>query len=580
MSFMDRYWIVHNGEIYNYVELREELIDEGYEFCSQSDTEVIMAAYDKWGVECLSRFNGMWAFAIYDIYDNKLFVSRDRFGIKPLSFYLDDEKLVFASEIKALLKHSGVEAKPNIPHIQRFLKGHCVEYNKETAFENIWHFPAASFVEFQISAHSRHRFQPEAFWDCEVNLSNQEYDEMQAQALAGEYRDLLEDAVRLRLRADVKVGSAFSGGLDSSSIVYLVNESLRARNAEEKQQTFSTVFKSEEARHCDESEFINELTQELGIISNQIEPTAEMVRRSYKKMIYAMDTPQEDTHMAGMMTYNLISSSDVVVSIDGQGADELQAGYLPYLVNYFCNLPFARLLDEAKSFAQIPAAAAQIRLGIIFNLLRHCRLTSLVCLVLRWLGKFNNPFILPNQRLFNDLVGNLRNLFYFGDRVSMIHSLETRFPFMDYRVVEFWLRLPIVYKLHAGWTKYIARRAFEGRLPDKITWRKDKMGWETPQAHWLRVDLRDWVLNTINSSQFLAQLDVRWDVSAELEAAEASPRARQRILKLLNLAIWHETFFTEGNVKPAELQSDMCASNSIELDNSNKPGKEIWKFGK
>ncbi|MFQ5652171.1 MAG: asparagine synthase-related protein, partial [bacterium] len=177
--------------------------------------------------------------------------------------------------------------------------------------------------------------------------------------------------------------------------------------------------------------------------------------------------------------------------------------------------------------------------------------------ILRLMGKYSDPFIHPNQRLFNDLVGNLVNLFYFGDRTSMAYSIETRFPFMDHRLVEFWFKLPIVYKMHDGWTKYIARKAFNGRLPDTITWRKDKMGWEMPQAHWFKGELKEWVINRIQSSPFLPQLGVRMDVRKKLESETTTPKTLKQIVKLLNLAIWYDTFI-DVNGKPADVEARAC----------------------
>ena len=550
MSYMGRYWIVHNGEIYNYLELRNDLLREGYTFVSQTDTEVIMASYDRWGIECLNKFNGMWAFALYDSKTKKVMLSRDRFGIKPLCYYFDQNRFLFASEIKSILKHAKVSVKPNMKYIQTFLRKFPTEYAGETAFEDIFHFPPACYMEIDLfGSGGENNFSVKRYWHLNPNLSEEEFSEVKAKELANQYFDLLDDCVKLRLRADVEVGSAFSGGLDSSSIVYLINHQLRKHGAKDKQKTFSTVFRSEETKHCDESIFINALVEDLDIESKQVEPTAKMVENEYEKMVYALEIPQQSSLMTAMFTYKLVAANDATVSIDGQGADELQAGYLPYLVNYFAHLQFSELKRQAKLFSRIPGAKSQIKLGLAFNILGRFSLNTYVERLLRIIGKYSSPFIKVNERLYNDLIGNLIKLFHIGDRCSMAYSIETRYPFMDYRMVEFWFRLPACYKLHEGWTKFIARKAFSGKLPDNIAWRKDKMGWENPEDYWFRGKLKDWVIDRIEGSKFLSEIGVDLNVRKELDKKRYDRKDLKKVLKLLNLAIWYDIFIAPYNVE-------------------------------
>lgn len=243
LSYLNRYWIVFNGEIYNYIEIREELKSVGYIFNSDSDTEVILAAYDFWGNECLKKFNGMWALIIFDSLEEKLFISRDRFGIKPLSYYIDDERIILASEIKALVDHSNVKTKPNIKYIKDFIKTFTKEYLSETAFENIFHFPASHYLEIDLNRSNNHNLNFIKYWEVNVNTSSDNFVEEKIEQFADEYRQLLDDSVKLRLRSDVPIGTVFSGGLDSSTIVYLINKLLKVSSAKEKQKTFSLVFK-------------------------------------------------------------------------------------------------------------------------------------------------------------------------------------------------------------------------------------------------------------------------------------------------------------------------------------------------
>mgnify|MGYP003391645790 FL=1 len=226
MQYLNRYVITFNGEVYNHLELRKELEKNGYVFQSHTDTEVIMASYDFWGVDCLNKFNGMWAFVIHDRLKDKYFMSRDRFGKKPFYYYKDQEKFIFGSEIKVILAHPDVESKPNLKFLDSYVQNGAKEYIKETAFENIFRFDFSSYFEGSLEDVFEN-FEQNKFWEIKPNLSHEKFDKEKAKEYAKQYYELLEDAVRIRLRADVKVGSALSGGLDSSSIVYLVNKLLK-----------------------------------------------------------------------------------------------------------------------------------------------------------------------------------------------------------------------------------------------------------------------------------------------------------------------------------------------------------------
>ena len=262
MSYIDRYWITYNGEIYNYIELKEELKKLGYSFKSQTDTEVILAAYDAWGVDCQNKFNGMWAFALFDIEKEVIFISRDRFGIKPLYFYQDNKNFIFASEIKALLENNEVVTSPNVSFLKEYYNTGSKEYAQETAFTNIYRFNFSSYVVLDEKNFTE-KISEVRYWDYEVDTSVQEYSHDEAVKYAHKYYLLLKDAVRIRLRADVNVGTTLSGGLDSSSIVYLINEIKKEKKKSYTIETFSTVYHSKETKECDESYYINLITNQL-----------------------------------------------------------------------------------------------------------------------------------------------------------------------------------------------------------------------------------------------------------------------------------------------------------------------------
>lgn len=539
MVLNERYVITYNGEVYNHSELRVELEALGYTFVSHTDTEVILAAYDAWGSDCLQRFNGMWALAIVDCLEGRVFVARDRFGIKPLYYYQRDGKFIFASEIKAIAAHPGVATAPDIDYCRDYLDSGATVAGPRTAFKSILRFPPASFVECTLDDLLDQPIATKRFWDARPNISDEPFDEIKAEKLASEYFTLLEDAVRLRLRADVKVGSALSGGLDSSSIVYLVNKLLREQGCEDRQETFSCVYKTPGTESCDESQYIDRLAVALGVRSNQIEPRVEDIPVEHEKMIYAMENPPDSTCMSGWHTFMRVADSDVTVTLDGQGADEQLAGYLGYLFFWFAQMPVGQALSELPKVVSIPGASHRALQGLAINLSRRLVGECFTRKILTKLGYRKNPFVPLNEILLQDTQSHLLTLIHYSDRVSMAFSIESRMPFMDYRLVEFLASVPVVYKLHGGWTKYLARRAFDGKLPGEIVWRKDKMGWPIPEAHWFGGALKSWMVSRVKTQCFQGWLgNPRLVHAVETESGPLSRRVR-----LLNLSVWLLRFF-------------------------------------
>jgi asparagine synthase (glutamine-hydrolysing) len=313
-------------------------------------------------------------------------------------------------------------------------------------------------------------------------------------------------------------------------------------NNNTKNETFSTVFNKNNTKYCDESIYIEKLTNDLNIHSHQIEPTPEAVKEEYLKMIYAMENPQESTLMSYMFTYKIVSAANVAVTIDGQGADELQAGYLYYLINYFANIPLKTSIKEFSSFRRIPNSSRFIYLGLMFNFINKIGLKHPVRVFLMLLGKFTDPFVTSDEIMLKEFKSNLVTLLHYGDRASMFYSIETRFPFLDYHLIEFWYNLPFIYKLHDGWTKYCARLAMNNKLPDLITWRKDKMGWEMPQREWFKAELKDWTCGIIEQSEFLKSLKIHPNTRKILSRKKLKNDELKQIIRYLNLALWYNTF--------------------------------------
>lgn len=546
MSYLDRYWIVFNGEIYNFIELREELIDEGYTFVSKTDTEVIMAAYDFWGIECLNKFNGMWAFVIYDSKMDKIFLSRDRFGIKPMYYYLDNNFFLFSSEIKGILNNPYYVAKPNYEYLNDFIKTYPKNYIKETAFKSIYKFPKANYVEIKINELNKFDSQIKQYYKLTFNSTNSSFTSEEIDYFKDEYIILLTSAIKLRLRSDVPVGTSLSGGLDSSSIAYLINKIYKENSKEHFQNTFSLVFNTnEELKNYDEKRHIEKLIDFLQLKAHYIEPTLDDVKNEYINTIYAMENPQDDMLLSCMFTYKLYKINNVKVAIDGQGADELQGGYLRYLMYYFSSLPLKKILQEFKVFKKIPNAKKEILFGICFNIIKKIGFNGTILKILPLFSKFKNPFVSPKERMHDDFINNLENLLHYGDRSSMFYSIESRFPFLDYRVVEFWFRLPLNSKLNNGWTKYLARLAFDGKLPNDITWRRDKMGWEIPQNYWFEKLFKENAKNLLDNHEIIYQLGIKKEVEKHLKKYRKNNKSFTWLLKLYNLCLWYDIFISK-----------------------------------
>lgn len=546
MSYLDRYWIVFNGEIYNFIELREELVKEGYTFVSKSDTEVIMAAYDFWGTECLNKFNGMWAFVIYDIKEDKIFLSRDRFGIKPLYYYLDDKYFMFSSEIKGILNNSYYVVKPNYEFLKDFIKTYPKDYIEETAFKDIYKFPKANYVEIKINELNKFTSLKKEYYKLTYNSTNSTFKSDEINYFKDEYINLLTNAVKLRLRSDVPVGTSLSGGLDSSSIAYLINKIYKENSKEHFQKTFSLVFNTnKELKNYDEKRHIEKLIDFLQLNAHYIEPTLEDVQNEYLNTIYAMENPQDDMLLSCMFTYKLYNLNNIKVAIDGQGADELQGGYLRYLMHYFSNLPLKELKSKYIVFKDIPGAKKEMMLGIFFNISKKIGLKNTILKILPLKSKFKDPFVTPEERMYDDFISNLENLLHFGDRSAMFYSVESRFPFLDYRIVEFWFKLPLRQKLNAGWTKYLARLAFNGKLPSEITWRRDKMGWEIPQKYWFDKVLKENALKIFSNHEIINQLKLEKQIKKHLKKCNKNNKSFKWILKLYNLCLWYDIFISK-----------------------------------
>lgn len=532
-----RYWIAFNGEVYNYIELKAELEQFGYRFASHSDTEVILAAYQCWGANCLSRFNGMWAMVILDTEEQVVFLARDRFGVKPLYWWTDGTVFLFASEIKAFLAHPRFSAKPNVHYLGEYLNVGAREYLEETAFAGVRRLLHSHFVLATPKDLIAGRFQPKQWWTLSPNPCQEAYNEARAQNYANQYRELLKSAVELRLRADVRVGSALSGGLDSSSVVYLVNELLRERAATEKQEGFSSIYRTPGTEDCDESSYIRIVAGALGVHCNAIEPNEHEIPEEHEKVIWAMDTPPDNTCMSAWYTFKLVQRCGIKVTLDGQGADEQLAGYVFYLADWLHELSLGAALAQAPSLLNIHP----------FRKVARAYARTLASRIAPQ-GSIKGPGGLSlrftpikeglNATLHRDTLSNLVSLIHYADRTSMAYSVESRMPFMDYRLAEMMATIPSVYKIHGGWTKMVGREAFDRLLPDSIVWRKDKMGWPIPENYWFTGSLKAW----FDQQEAVGQEFCRTIGLSEPVIVVDQVKSMAQRVRLVNLGTWNRLF--------------------------------------
>ena len=530
-------WIVFNGEIYNHVELRDELVQLGHRFASHSDTEVILAAYREWGVDCLKRFNGMWAFCLIDRSRRKIFFARDRFGVKPLYFWRDGRSLYFASEIKAFMAVDRFSFDPSMERMLAYLEDGPSEWEVETMFRGVVKLDAASFIFEDIDTVFDPVSAQRRWWSLEVDDSKESFDPGISASLANRYFELLKSAVNLRLRADVEVGSALSGGLDSSSVVYLSAELLKDVGVRNRQHSFSSVYRTPGASECDESHYIELMAGYCGVQSSTIEPMPSNVPEAHRKMIWHLDTPPDSTLMSSWHTFQLVKQTGIKVTLDGQGADEQLAGYLFYLPHRLHGYGFS---DLGRQFSALLAKhPTRVALGALF-LAGAARLApSIVGTFLHPRHKLRMEDVRrgANWALRRDCGMNLANLIHYADRTSMAFSVESRMPFLDFRLAEFLAKVPECYKIHNGWTKAIARDAFAGKIPDEVVWRKDKLGWPIPEEQWSNGPLRGW---------FERSLDARGRNLDALMAARTEPMVRAgsiaQKVRVMNLFAWLDTY--------------------------------------
>lgn len=506
ISYDKQYIIVFNGEIYNYVELRASLEQQGAKFSGSSDTEVILEAYRLYGEKCTDYFNGMWSFALYDTKKQGIFLSRDRFGVKPL-YYLDRQDIfVFASECKAILAAVPDEKVVNDNKMYNFFLEKMEDSDEETFYANIKRVLPGCAIWYDLKTHTVQTYQ---YYKLDVDQCYQKW--IKGKNPYKTFIGLIEDAIRIRLRADVEVGACLSGGLDSSLIVSIAN-----KKWEKKMHTFSAIYEEEE---CNEQEFIEAVNRDNGTIPHPIYPQMdEEFMEDMFHILYHHDGPDGGASLYSQYCVMKGIKGKVKVVLDGQGADELFGGYTGYFIYRILDI-----IQEGKPFARLRAIKALSYITSEWKeLIQIIHRESFEKVVGRkcyrflrkrgvWKKELKSTYDRPifqkefqdrgrainydrfrvsdkelNNRLYHAIYHGLPDLLHNEDNNSMAHSIETRLPFLDYRIVEFAVALDGRYKIKNEWTKWIIRKTSKKYLTNKVRLRKNKMGFPAPFAKWLR----------------------------------------------------------------------------------------------
>lgn len=553
MSSSDnRYTIVFNGEIFNYIELRDELKTLGHSFLTGSDTEVLLAAYREWGEGALHRFNGMWAFVIYDRVSGRLFAARDRYGIKPLYYVNDGTCLMFASEIPPLVSVYPGEIAPNDVAIYDFLVFNRTELTDETFFRNVMKLSHGHLMEVVPGNNTGgYSVSVRRWYDLRHQAGN-----ATPITTPEEFKELLSESVGLRLRSDVPLGVCLSGGLDSSSIVSLLHEQYGMDLS-----TFSAVYRK--GQYGDESEYINEYSGRVGRMFRTT-PDAETLASDLKGFVRMHAEPVPATGVYAQYKVMELARGNVTVTLDGQGADELLGGYHYFYGYYFRDLlgkcrP-GKLTREIYHYLKIQRSLYGI--NTMVYLLLPASLRKAVMIETR--GYLSDAFKTRHSdrksaaenlyqpgsmqdALFSHFEYKLEHLLKWEDRNSMFFSLEARVPYLDHNIVERTLASEELERIRDGMTKAVLRDAMKGLVPEKIRLRRDKLGFGTPQAEWLKEPyFRNLMDDVLGNQSMIAGQYVNRKMATKIyndHLLGKSDKSKE-IWKMINLELWIREFFS------------------------------------
>lgn len=497
---IDNIVIIFNGEIFNYIELKKDLEKENYKFYTKTDTEVIIRLYQKYGESGFELLNGMWAFIILDLNKNKLIASRDRFSIKPLFYFNNNNAIFFSSEIKQLiplLENKNINRRV----MHNFLQQNLSDYSDETFYEGIKKVKPKTNLSINLN---NGEIEENQYWDySNIDIEGNPFDK---------FRELMIDSVNIRLRSDVEVGALLSGGLDSSVISVLADK-LNNGNL----KTFSVIS---DDKKFSEEKFIDILINEKNIQNQKLRISEDIILKNIDKVIYHQDEPFGSFSVIAQYSIfeEIRKNSDIKVVLSGQGGDEILMGYLKYYFFYLHDLIKKNRYD---------LAIKELLFSLIFRTVIWQYRFSASKRYLPFYSKNIPDYIIgknsnENMWKFNNIrerqikdidAFSVPALARYEDRNSMAFSIETRLPFLDHRLVNFLLNVKSDKKIKNGWTKYLLRKSIR-ELPNKIAWRRDKRSFLIPEEKWLKNELKEKVydafensildkMNIINSNKFL-----------------------------------------------------------------------------
>ena len=537
MHYSD-YTITYNGEIYNYLEIREELINKGHTFISDTDTEVILAAYMEWGTQCVNHFNGMWAFAIHDKKNEIVFLSRDRFGIKPLYYLESTNCFYFGSEIKQLLFFTP-NRKVNKQVLFDYLYLSYHHHTNETFFEGIKSLEQSHNLVYSLR---KNTYSIEKYYDLNAKTSQ---NNLSFNNAINSYKNLITNSINFRLRSDVKVGTCLSGGMDSSFIA-AVAAPIYEKNSGEK---FTAVTAKSIEKKTDESHYAKMVADMYDLNWDTTKPSKDDFLKYVEDVIEIQEEPFGSPSI--VMQYFVMQKAKengCIVMLDGQGGDETLLGYDRYYATFINEKK--GLFNKIKGFVEISKnSKLSLKDALLYNLyfsnkfIRRSR-------QLRRNRFYKKPFKKYfNSRLLGEITKNnssinrlqvseitktqLQKLLKYEDRNSMAVSIETRVPFIDHNVVEMAVSLPFEYKMTKGWSKYILRHASENILPNEIVWRKNKFGFEAPKDVWLSET--SFFLDKVIESPFMENF-------VDFDKLNKNKLGKDTLWKLYNVAIWADKF--------------------------------------
>jgi asparagine synthase (glutamine-hydrolysing) len=573
-------WLTFNGEIYNYIEIRHDLEQKGHRFSTGTDTEVLIEAYKAYGTKCLDLFNGMFAFVLFDTGKNKIFAARDRTGVKPFYYVKNNDTFAFASEQKALLTLLFVDAKMNHKAVFDYFIFGAIEAETEGLFSGIFELKPSHFLTIDLNGFSENKsksenaFKIERYFELKPNTTYEKYDELTFEKYRQKTHDLVQNAIKLRLRSDVSVGSCLSGGVDSSTVVCTINELLRQANGGDlnvqigdKQKVFTSCF---EDKNFDEQKWAKLVVDQTQADWHRTFPTREELTEDLETVIYAQDIPVfSSSTYAQFRVMKLVKEQGVKVVLDGQGADELFGGYSPHYVGLwqelFRNFQFLELAKAMKATDKISNSVKFWTKSLLkYNGVPQLSKTAQNRFNLRYfndLQYLNKDWIYENIDRYNEYAGQrieslsqmlhyeyfdhpLKQLLKCEDRCSMWFGIESRTPFADdLDLMQHAFSMPSAYKIHNGTRKYILREAFKNSLPEPIYNRHDKMGFVTPTNQWMR-EMRPAIRpyfeqsesGIFNKKLLLKDFDKFFNPATSLE--------NYRVFRFISFAVWEKVFFS------------------------------------